>query len=153
MGSVLTRYWIRRLYVRLQVTIVQPPMHRLYHLSRTANHYQANSMNNLEFLIPITLFVCITYAIKAVVDARVRKQLVASNVSQELIQSIVEADELRRRHATLRWGTILVALAIGFGLMEALNLREVTPGVFAILLGATGIGNLVAYYFSRKMPA
>ena len=110
-------------------------------------------MNNLEFLIPITLFVCITFAIKAVVDARVRKQLVASNVSQELIQSIVEADELRRRHATLRWGTILVALAIGFGLMEALNLRDVTPGVFAILLGATGVGNLVAYYFSRKMPA
>ncbi len=110
-------------------------------------------MNNLEFLIPITLFVCITYAIKAVVDARVRKQLVASNVSQELIQSIVEADELRRRHATLRWGAILIALAIGFGLMEALNLREVTPGMLAILLGATGIGNLAAYHLSRKMPA
>lgn len=110
-------------------------------------------MNHLEFLIPITLFVCITYAIKAVVDARVRKQLVASNVSQELIQSIVEADELRRRHATLRWGTILIALAIGFGLMEALGLRDFTPGVLAILLGVTGIGNLVAYAVSRKMPA
>lgn len=110
-------------------------------------------MNNLEFLIPITLFVCITYAIKAIVDARVRKQLVASNVSQELIQSIVEADELRRRHATLRWGAILIALAVGFGLMEALNLRDITPGVLAILLGATGIGNLIAYHLSRKMPA
>ncbi len=110
-------------------------------------------MNNLEFLIPIVLFICITYAIKAVVDARVRKQLVASNVSQELIQSIVEADELRRRHATLRWGAILIALAVGFGLMEAMSLREITPGVLALLLGATGAGNLVAYYLSRKMPA
>lgn len=110
-------------------------------------------MDNLEYLIPISLFVCIAYAIKAVVDARVRKQLVASNISQELIQSIVEADELRRRHATLRWGTILIALAIGFGLMESLNLREITPGVLAILLGATGIGNLVAYTLSRKLPA
>ena len=73
-------------------------------------------MNDLTFLIPIVLFVCITYAIKAVVDARVRKQLVASNVSQELIQSIVEADEQRRRHSTLRWGAILIILAIGFGL-------------------------------------
>ena len=109
-------------------------------------------MNNLEFLIPITLFVCIAYAIKAVVDARVRKQLVASNVSQELIQSIVQADELRRRHATLRWGTILIAVAVGFGLMETLNLRDLTPGVIAILLGATGIGNLAAYYLTRKMP-
>ncbi len=110
-------------------------------------------MNNLEVLIPITLFICIAYAIKAVVDARVRKQLVASNVSQELIQSIVEADELRRRHATLRWGTILIALAIGFGLMEALGMRDFTPGVLAILLGVTGVGNLAAYALSRKMPA
>jgi cellobiose-specific phosphotransferase system component IIC len=110
-------------------------------------------MHSFEFMIPITLFVCITYAIKAVVDARVRKQLVSSNVSQELIQSIVEADELRRRHATLRWGAILIALSFGFGLMEAFGLRDVTPGVFAILLGATGVGNLVAYYLSRKMPA
>ena len=109
-------------------------------------------MNHFEFMIPITLFICITYAIKAVVDARVRKQLVASNVSQELIQSIVEADELRRRHATLRWGAIYIALAFGFGLMEALNLRDFTPGVLAILLGATGIGNLVAYALSRKLP-
>jgi hypothetical protein len=114
---------------------------------------QVKPMHNLEFLIPITLFVCITYAIKAVVDARVRKQLVASNISQELIQSIVEADELRRRHATLRWGAILIALSFGFGLMEALGLRDVTPGVFAILLGTTGVGNLIAYYLSRKMPA
>lgn len=110
-------------------------------------------MNNLQFLIPIILFVCITYAIKVVVDARVRKQLVSSNVSQELIQSIVEADELRRRHASLRWGVILIILAIGFGLMEALNLRDITPGVLAILIGATGLGNLVAYHLSRKMPS
>ena len=132
---------------------MQPPVQRPYLLFRTANHYQVNPMQNLEFLIPIVLFVCVTYAIKAVVDARVRKQLVASNVSQELIQSIVEADELRRRHSTLRWGAILIVLAIGFGLLEAFGLRDVTPGVFAILLGATGIGNLVAFALSRKFPS
>ena len=110
-------------------------------------------MDNFVFLVPISLFVCITYAIKAIVDARVRKQLVASNVSQELIQSIVEADELRRRHGTLRWGAILVSLAIGFALMEMFGWRDITPGVFAVLLGSTGIGNLVAYFLSRKLPA
>ena len=31
---------------------------------------------NLGDLIPITLFICITYAIKVVVDARVRRQMV-----------------------------------------------------------------------------
>ena len=85
---------------------MQPRQHQPYPVLCTATHNQGNPMQNLELMIPITLFVCITYAIKAVVDARVRKQLVASNVSQELIQSIVEADELRRRHATLRWGVV-----------------------------------------------
>ena len=34
---------------------------------------------NFELLVPISLFAAIAYSIKAVVDARVRKQLVASN--------------------------------------------------------------------------
>lgn len=131
---------------------MQPRQHWPHPVLRNATHNQGNLMQNLEMMIPITLFVCIAYAIKAVVDARVRKQLVTSNVSQELIQSIVEADELRRRHATLRWGVTLIALAIGFGLIEALGLREITAGVLAILLGTTGIGNLVAYHLSRKLP-
>ena len=92
---------------------------------------------NFEILIPITLFVCITYAIKSVVDARVRRQLVGSNVSQELVQSIIEGDELRRRHASLRWGIVLVALAIALAVIEGMDWREVTPGVVALLLGAT----------------
>ncbi len=76
-----------------------------------------------------------------------------SNVSQELIQSIIETDKLRRRRARLHWDEILIALAIGLGLMAALDFHNMGPGVIAILLGATGIGNLAAYYLTRKMPA
>lgn len=106
---------------------------------------------NFEMLIPITLFVCITYAIKSVVDARVRRQLVGSNVSQELVRSIIEGDELRRRHASLRWGIVLVALAIALAVVEVMDWREVTPGVVALLLGATGLGNLAYYAIARKL--
>src|SRR3546814_7164572 len=53
---------------------------------------------NFDILIPITLFVCVAYAIKAVVDARVRRQMVESNGSEALVQSILEGEELRRRH-------------------------------------------------------
>ena len=45
---------------------------------------------NFEILIPITLFICIVYAIKVVVDARVRKQMMDSNGSQELVRSMLE---------------------------------------------------------------
>ena len=108
---------------------------------------------NLEFLIPIALFVCIAYAIKAVVDARVRRQMVESNGSQELVRSIVESEEARRRHGSLRWGVVLVALGIGFAAIGAQGLDEVTPGVLATLLIATGLGNLAYFVAARKLQA
>ena len=45
---------------------------------------------NFELLVPICLFAAIAYSIKAVVDARVRKQLVASNGAPDLVRSILE---------------------------------------------------------------
>ncbi len=103
--------------------------------------------------IPISLFLCIAWTIKAIVDSRVRKQLVSSNVSQDLVRSIIESEEARRRHASLRWGVILVALAVGFFAIEALDWRELTPAVIGVLLGATGLGNLAYYAMSRRLPA
>ena len=105
---------------------------------------------DLEFLIPITLFVSIAYAIKAVVDARVRRHLVQPNVSQELVRSIVESEELRRRHGSLRWGIVLAALGAGFALIEVLGWQEVTPGGVGLLLICTGIGNLVYWLLTRR---
>ena len=108
---------------------------------------------NFEVLIPITLFVCIAYAIKAVVDARVRRQMVSANGSEDLVRSILEGEESRRRHASLRWGIVLVALAVGFLLVQAFGWTELNPGVIALLLGATGLGNLAYYAAARKLPA
>ena len=106
---------------------------------------------NFDLLIPVTLFVCIAYAIKAVVDARVRKQLVSSNGSPELVASILRADETNRRLSSLRWGITLVMLALGFGIVEAAGWREITPGVIAVLVGAVGLGNLASFAAARKL--
>jgi hypothetical protein len=105
---------------------------------------------DLDLLIPITLFLCITYAIKSVVDARVRRQMVDSNGSQDLVRSMLEGEELRRRHGSLRWGVVLVALAIGFGVVDAGGWTDLGPGVIAILLGATGMGNLAYWLIARR---
>ena len=80
-----------------------------------------------------------------------RRQMVATNGSQDLVRSILEGEETRRRHASLRWGTVLVVLAIGFAIVEAAGWTDVTPGVFAVLLGATGLGNLVAWFAARRL--
>ena len=102
-------------------------------------------------LVPITLFAAIAYSIKAVVDARVRKQLVASNGAPDLVRSILEGDEANRRLSSLRWGITLVALSIGFAIVEAAGWTEITPGVIAVLVGAVGIGNLGSFAASRKL--
>ena len=105
---------------------------------------------SLEALIPITLFVCIFLSIKAVIDARARRQMVQSHGSEEMLRTLLEGEEVRRRQSSLRWGVILVALAVGFGLLEAFDWQDASPGLFAVLLGATGLGNLAAYYLARK---
>ena len=102
-------------------------------------------------LVPIALFAAIAYSIKAVVDARVRKQLVASNGAPDLVRSILAGDESNRRLSSLRWGITLVALSIGFAIVEAAGWREITPGVIAVLVGAVGIGNLGSFAASRKL--
>jgi hypothetical protein len=107
---------------------------------------------NAGILIPITLFLCVTYAIKALLDARTRNKLIAANGSEELIRSLVQNEEQQRRHASVRWGIVLVCLAVGFALIEFFGWDEVTPGAIALLLGATGIGNLVSFYISRDLP-
>ena len=106
---------------------------------------------NFEILIPITLFICVVYAIKVVVDARTRAKLIASNGSEDLIRSMVQAEALQRRHASLRWGILLLAVAVGFALIEAFGWTEITPGVIAVLAGATGLGNLAYYFFARRL--
>ncbi|CAM5395756.1 hypothetical protein [Rhodanobacter lindaniclasticus] len=106
---------------------------------------------NFEVLIPISLFVCIAYAIKVVVDARVRHRMVVTGGSEELVNAVLRDEELRRRHSSLRWGIVLLSLAVGFGLIQWFGWQEVTPGMIAVLAGATGLGNLVFFAVSRKL--
>ena len=107
---------------------------------------------NAGVLIPITLFLCITYAIKALLDARTRAKLIAANGSEEMIRTLVQNEEQQHRHTSLRWGIVLTSLAVGFALIEYFGWDDVAPGAIAVLLGATGVGNLVFYSIARTLP-
>ena len=106
---------------------------------------------NLGDLIPITLFICITYAIKVIVDARVRQKMVSVGGSEELVRSVLHSEELRRRHASLHWGVVLVALGLGFAAIQAFGWQDLTLGLVAVLAVATGLGNLVFYGIARRL--
>ena len=106
-----------------------------------------------ELLIPITFFIAVAYVIKVIVDARTRRALIGANGSEELVRSIMAGEDVRQKHSSLRWGVTLLAIGVGFGLIEAGGWNDVTPGVVAVLAGATGLGNLAYYFLSRRMGA
>ena len=106
---------------------------------------------NFELLIPITFFIAIAYIIKVIVDARVRRAMIGANGSEDLIRNIMAGEEMRQKHSSLRWGVTLVAVGVGFGLIEAGGWQEITPGVIAVLALATGVGNLAYYFLTRRM--
>ena len=103
-----------------------------------------------QIFVPVTLFVCITYAVKLLIDARVRVLLLRSAPSELEIGNLLRLEEQRTRQASLRAGITLVTLAFGFALIELFNIRDITPGTIAVLAGATGIGNLAFYFLSRR---
>jgi hypothetical protein len=94
---------------------------------------------------PLIALALIAWVIKGWIDARVRAKLVASNSSPELIRAILASDEERRRLGPLRWGFVLTGLALGLAVIEMIGWQDPTPGVFAILLGVTGLGNLAVF--------
>lgn len=111
-------------------------------------------MNN-QGIVPIVLFVCvtfgITYAIKLLVEARVRIKMLQTCASKELIESIVQGEQHIRRMGSLRWGIVLVMEAVGFGIIQYAGWNTITPGVVALLIGALGLGSLVFFLVARRL--
>ena len=95
------------------------------------------------------LVAMLTSVVKAIVEARTRQKYFASPASDERLRMLLTHETLLRRRAGLRWGVVLCCLAGGFTLIETLGWRQVTPGAIAILLGATGIGNVACYLLER----
>jgi hypothetical protein len=106
--------------------------------------------NSVPVFILLGLFATIAFTIKTIVEARMRARLLQSN-PQERVQSILNDDERRRRQGALRWGIVFISLAIGLMVVELMDWQRMSPGVLAVLFGATGVGNVVSYLVSRKI--
>lgn len=102
-------------------------------------------------LVPMTLFLSITYVIKLLIDARMRILLLRAGNADGLLQSLLQNEEVQRRHASLRSGISLLALGVGFGVIQLLGWTDITPGAAGVLVGALGLGNLCYYGLSRRM--
>jgi hypothetical protein len=96
----------------------------------------------LELLIPIVLFICITYAIKVIMDGRVRSKLAQSGASEDLVRTMLAADEQNRKVSSLKWGLVFVLVGLAFGLIDLLDLAPAAPATFGIVIFAAGLGML-----------
>lgn len=102
-----------------------------------------------NIIVPLALFICITYAFRVLVDAIMRYRMLREPGTEDLLRSILQGEQAERRLASLRWGLLAMALAIGFAIIDAMGTDEVTPGAIAILLAATGLSQLVYYFLTR----
>ena len=107
-------------------------------------------MMDFAYLIPISLFVCVVMAIKVIVDSRLRRRLAETNASDEMIKSMLAADEQTRRLSALKWGLVLTLLGGAMGLIGGLNMSSDDPGAWGLLLGAAGVGMLAYHGIANK---
>jgi uncharacterized protein DUF6249 len=103
------------------------------------------------FFVLMVLFISIAYTIKVIVEARARTKLLQANPQEELVRSMLKGEERTRRQTSLRWGIVLTFLGAGFLILHLMQIHDPWPGGFAVLLTATGLGNIVSYLVSRKI--
>ena len=100
---------------------------------------------DFALLVPITAFLSVVWAIKIIFDSRLRRRLAETNASEDLIRSMLSADEQGRRLSALKWGLVMTLLGLAFGLISALHLESDNPGTWGLLIGAAGVG-MLAYH-------
>ncbi|WP_324146359.1 hypothetical protein [Dyella sp.] len=105
-------------------------------------------------IIPIVLFLCITfgitYIVRLLVTARLRIKMLQVCSSKELVDVVVQSDARRDQMSALRWGILTLMEAIGFGIIQVAGWDDVNPGVVALLLGTFGLGSLLFFMLARR---
>jgi hypothetical protein len=100
--------------------------------------------------VPIALFAFVAYGFKCLLDAIVRHRMLRESGTLELLRPLLEAEADQRRLGSLRWGLMLVFLAIGFAIVARFGSPDVTPASIAILAGSVGLAQLTYFALTRR---
>ena len=82
--------------------------------------------------------------------AGLRSGMAETNASEDLVKSMLVADEQSRRLSALKWGLVLTLIGLAFGLISAMHLDSQDPGTWGLLIGAAGIGMLVYHAIANR---
>ena len=107
-------------------------------------------MSMQHTLVPIVLFLCVTYGFKVAIDAVLRYRMLKEGMSETMLQTILQAEQAQRRTASLRWGIFLVAIGISFVLIHLFDWTEVGPASVAVVAICAGLGQLLFHAITRQ---
>ncbi len=103
-----------------------------------------------NIVVPIGLFLAVVYSLKLLVDARMR-YLFFKGGAPDTVEALYAGEERLRRQASLRWGVVLCALAAGLAVAHNAGFAAWSLAGIATVLGAVGLGNLVAYALAQRL--
>lgn len=106
-------------------------------------------MEYRQIIVPIALFICVTYAFCVVVQALLRYRMLREPGTEEILNSILAAERADRRWSSLRWGLLAIALSIGFFILDRIDADGLSTMAFAVLLAATGLSQLLYFALAR----
>ena len=96
-------------------------------------------------VVPLALFFSVVYALKLLVDARLRYLFWRGGSTPEAVAALFAGEERLRRLGMLRLGVVSVVVAGGLLLADATGTALLSASGLAILLMTLGLGNLAAF--------
>ncbi len=107
----------------------------------------------MEELIPIVMFISmfgvIGYVTRVISDNRVRRELVANNVSEDVIQKLFLENRAEDFNSNLKWGIVSVSLGLALAIIQFTGLDSEQPLTFGLGFIAAG-GGLLLYYGLKR---
>lgn len=98
-----------------------------------------------NIVVPLALFFSVVYAIKLLVDARLRYLFWKGGSTPEAVAALFAGEERIRRHASLRVALVASTLGVALLMLDAVGATLWSLNGVAALLLALGAGNLLAF--------
>ena len=107
-------------------------------------------MNNLEILIPISLFYIVYLIIKTVSDNRLRQKLIDKGLVDEKVKYLFVKNSELQPMPSLKWGIVLIAIGVALFVNAIFPLLMEGPASFGFVSVLAGLAFIVYYFIAKS---
>ena len=107
-------------------------------------------MNNLEILIPISLFYIVYLIIKTVSDNRLRQKLIDKGLVDEKVKYLFVKNTEMQPMPSLKWGIVLISIGIALFVNSMFPLLMEGPASFGFVSVLAGLAFIVYYFIAKS---